>query len=138
MEPPANKLDIAIGHVVLAVRDVEESARFYSKLGLHPCQTSAELAILELRGGTHLLLMRRKVGAKGRTAAPKSATQTIDLMISGRTRDELEACRDAAIGVGLDPTPIPPRSLFGHYIFHLRDPDGNDVAVATSHSTLNQ
>ena len=46
---------VAIGHVVLHVRDVMASAEFYSAIGLRLIIKKSELAILELRGGTHLL-----------------------------------------------------------------------------------
>ena len=50
----------AIGHVTLRVQDVQRSCAFYAQLGLRRVVEKEELAILELRGGTHLLLFRAK------------------------------------------------------------------------------
>lgn len=123
---------IGIGHVVLTVADVEASSRFYTHLGLKPFQTSGgSLAILELRGGTHLILLPRE-DDRGRARPP----ERIDLMISGRTREALEIYRAEVIAKGLDASGIRDKSMFGHYSFSLSDPDGNEVKVATSHSSL--
>ena len=122
---------VGIGHVVLSVRDVEASSRFYTGLGLNPFEAGGGLAILELRGGTHLILLPRK---EGEDIAPTA--QRVDLMISGKGRKELDAYRAAVVARGMEPSPIPDESLYGHYMFRLRDPDGNEVVVATSHSAL--
>jgi len=118
---------VGIGHIALSVTDIGTSARFYAELGLTPCHEGGGIAILELRGGTHLLLFSRETGP----AIP--ATDRVDLMIRGRTRDELEAYRAGLVGRGLEPSAIPDEDLYGHYMFQLRDPDGNEVVVATSH-----
>ena len=65
MPPP-----IAIGHVTLSVSDVGPAADFYRALGLRPILEREELAILELRGGTHLVLFR----AEGEPSGVLSAT----------------------------------------------------------------
>src|SRR3712207_4352232 len=51
---------VAIGHVTLRVSEVSRAADFYETLGLRPILNREELAILELRGGTHLVLFRAK------------------------------------------------------------------------------
>ena len=51
---------MAIGHVILHARDVTASAEFYEAIGLRLIVKQPELAILELRGGTHLLLFEAK------------------------------------------------------------------------------
>jgi len=86
---------IAIGHVALAVSDVAASAHFYADLGLKPCFENAGMAILELRGGTHLLLFSRETGP----AIP--AVERVDLMIAERSRAALEAYRDGILARGL-------------------------------------
>jgi catechol 2,3-dioxygenase-like lactoylglutathione lyase family enzyme len=123
-----NEPAIGIGHVALTVNDVEASTRFYSELGLKPCHEGGGIAILELRGGTHLLLFSRETGP----AIP--ATDRVDLMISGRGRDALEVYRADVIAHGIEAPAIPDESLYGHYVLRLRDPDGNEVVVSTSHS----
>src|ERR1700722_5609559 len=49
----------AFGHFVLKVDDIDISYQFYTKLGLRPFGIFPELAIIELRGGTHILLFNK-------------------------------------------------------------------------------
>lgn len=125
----------AIGHLSLTVGDVEACHRFYVDLGLRTFGKGKTMAILELRGGTHLLLFQRGApdadvegpfdGARG---------DSVDLMIAGRTREELEAVRRRLVERGHAPEPIADRQFFGHYVFKAKDPDGNDVTISTSHA----
>ena len=46
-----------IGHTVLTVGDVERSADYWRDLGLREVERNRDVAVLELRGGTHLLLL---------------------------------------------------------------------------------
>ena len=124
-----NPPEIGVGHIAVTVSDVAASARFYASLGLQPCHEGGGIAILELRGGTHLLLFSQEVAA----AIP--TVERVDLMISGRTRSELEAYRDGVLALGLKAAPIPNEDFYGHYMLSLSDPDGNEVIVATSHCT---
>ena len=59
-QPKAELPAVAIGHVTLRVADPLLSAAFYEGLGLREILKRAEIAILELRGGTHLILFRAK------------------------------------------------------------------------------
>ena len=52
-----NRPAIGIGHVRLHCANVQQSAQFYQLLGMRPCMAWEGWAILELRGGTHLLLI---------------------------------------------------------------------------------
>ena len=126
----SNGPSIGIGHVALSVGDVETSARFYANLGLRPCYEDGSMAILELRGATHLLLFSKE------TAPAVRAPDRVDLMIAGRTRDELETYRAGVIASGLDASAIPDEATYGHYMFRLHDPDGHEVVVATSHCAV--
>src|SRR5437763_13543535 len=47
---------VAVGHVRLNVADVGAAARWLEILGLRPIVTRGELAVLELRGGTHVVV----------------------------------------------------------------------------------
>jgi catechol 2,3-dioxygenase-like lactoylglutathione lyase family enzyme len=49
----------AFGHFVMKVNDIDISYRFYTKLGLRPFGIFPDLAIIELRGGTHILLFSK-------------------------------------------------------------------------------
>ena len=48
--------ELAVAHLVLKVADLKSSCQFYSNLGIHPFFIDEEVAIIELRGGTHLIL----------------------------------------------------------------------------------
>jgi len=68
--PRPNEPQIGVGHIAPTVSDVATSTRFYGALGLQPCHEGGGIgiAILELRGGTRLLLFSREAGARFRSA----------------------------------------------------------------------
>jgi catechol-2,3-dioxygenase len=45
----------ALGHFIMKVNDIDTSYQFYTKLGLRPFGIFPDLAVIELRGGTHIL-----------------------------------------------------------------------------------
>ena len=47
---------VAVGHVRLNVVDVGAAARRLEAVGLRPIVTRDEFAVLELRGGTHVVV----------------------------------------------------------------------------------
>jgi len=49
---------VAVGHVRLNITDVGAAARWFETVGLRPIVTMDELAVLELRGGTHVVVRR--------------------------------------------------------------------------------
>ena len=88
---------VALGHFVMKVRDIDISYQFYTKLGLRPFGIFSDLAVIELRGGTHILhfskndeltssLSSSHLGQRGGV----SFNERLDLMIDGnrpRTQD---------------------------------------------------
>jgi catechol 2,3-dioxygenase-like lactoylglutathione lyase family enzyme len=130
------KPPVGVGHMSLTVADVGTSNRFYATLGLRIVGKGDDMSILELRGGTHLLLFQRgSASAEVESPFEQAALSAIDLMIEGRTFEELDAYRTALIAGGVCPDPISDKRYFGHYIFKARDPDGNEVTVCTSHAS---
>jgi catechol 2,3-dioxygenase-like lactoylglutathione lyase family enzyme len=128
---------VAIGHVAMSVSDLEASYRFYVDLGLRTMGKSEGMAILELRGGTHLLLFQRGGSDEGGDEGPfdQPPVTTLDLMIAGRSEEELTAFRSHLVERGHAPDPILGQRFFGHYVFKAKDPDGNEVTVSTSHAS---
>ena len=118
-EPPP----IAIGHVILHVRDVNASAEFYSALGLRLIVNRSELAILELRGGTHLLLFEANHNLQ------PGPIRSFDFMV-----DEITSCRASCEAAGMELTPIRNDSISGHQLFEVTDPDGNTLTILSSHT----
>ena len=66
---------VAVGHVRLNVVDVGAAARWLATAGLRPIVTMEELAVLELRGGTHVVVRQAEPPPKPGTGAP------FDLMV---------------------------------------------------------
>jgi len=114
---------LAVGHVVLHVANVTAAAAFYQRLGLRPVWRRDDMAILELRGGTHLLLFRRATKRRSTRPAP------FDLMA-----DDLAAAHANADTHGLAPSAIEHEQRSGHRSFSLRDPDGHRLTVYSSHT----
>jgi catechol 2,3-dioxygenase-like lactoylglutathione lyase family enzyme len=114
---------VAIGHVVLEVADPRRAAAFYRALGLRPVVGRAALAILELRGGTHLLLFRRRGKAK------PGPVRAFDFMV-----DDVDAAHAAAARARLRPTAIGADAGIGHRWFEVADPDGHQLRVFSSHT----
>lgn len=46
------------GHLALRSGDTAASARFYQQLGMRPVHLDDHFAVLEMRGGTHLVVRR--------------------------------------------------------------------------------
>jgi catechol 2,3-dioxygenase-like lactoylglutathione lyase family enzyme len=106
-----------VGHVRLSVSDLDRSADFWRAIGMREIERNVSIAVLELRGGTHLVLLPG-------TPAPDSAP--FDLMV-----DDLEGTHAQWKALGLDPSPITRGRI--HSSFTVRDPDGYRVTVNSSH-----
>ena len=112
---------VAVGHVRLPATDVAGAARWLESVGLRPIFADANLAVLELRGGTHVVVRKAQEAPRPGDAAP------FDLMV-----DDIEAaCRDYA-AKGLGPSDINRGRI--HDSFHLVGPDGHDFTVTSSHA----
>jgi catechol 2,3-dioxygenase-like lactoylglutathione lyase family enzyme len=129
----------AFGHFIMKVNDIDTTYQFYAKLGLRPVGIYPDLAIIELRGGTHILIFSRKdelpfsisssqIGQRG-----SFFDERFDLMTDGRLRSDLELYRTALVKNGLSVGEIAQDQFFGHHYFELVDPDGNGVTIYTSH-----
>jgi catechol 2,3-dioxygenase-like lactoylglutathione lyase family enzyme len=130
----------ALGHFVMKVDDIETSYQFYTKFGLRPFGIFPDLAIIELRGGTHILLFSKNdelppslssthLGQRG-----ASLNEQLDLMIDGKSRSDLELYRENLVENGLSVDVIAQGKFIGHDYFQLVDPDGNGITVYTSHT----
>jgi catechol-2,3-dioxygenase len=139
MKTAAN-LELAVAHLVLKVADLRSSCQFYSNLGTPPFYTDEETAIIELRGGTHLILLSVNSAAGEGIAESltgqfhKRFSEQFDLMIEGKGLDELKTYRSELISRGIAAGAIPDETFFGHHLFCIKDPDGNGVTIYTSHS----
>ncbi len=108
-----------IGHVVLETPRLEETEQFMRTIGMRPIVKRTEFAVLELRGGTHLVLIARPDAVAGDTA--------FDLMV-----EDIRATHQHFLELGFEPTAlehVPP----DHQRFYVREPAGNRIAFFSNH-----
>ena len=129
----------SLGHFVMKVNDIDTSYQFYTKLGLRPFGIFPDLAIIELRGGTHILLFNKSDGLPFSLSSSHLGqrgaffNERLDLMIDGKSRSDLELYRTTLMEKGLSVDAIAQDQFFGHDYFQLVDPDGNGITVYSSH-----
>ena len=109
-----------IGHVFMTVTEVKQSAEFMRKLGMREIVQAEDISVLELRGGTHLLLRPTSGPIAPGTVAP------FDLMV-----DDLEGSHKKFEALGLSPSTIQADTF--HRSFTLCDPSGYAITVNSSH-----
>ena len=112
---------LAIGHVRLYVSNVAEARDFFVQIGLRPIAQSEQLAVLELRGGTHLVLRTSSEMIASGINAP------FDLMV-----DDVFATRDTFKKWGLSVSEIETGRI--HSSFTLTGPDGYLLTLTSSHT----
>ncbi len=113
---------LAIGHVQLRVTDIAGAAEYFRKIGMRDIETTDDVAVLELRGGTHLLLLQAEGTIEPGTSAP------FDLMV-----DDLESIRIEWEAKGMRPSDIKHGSI--HDTFQITGPDGYEFTVYSSHAS---
>jgi len=107
-----------VGHVTLTVRDVASAYEFYRGLGMRPVHQDDGFGIVELRGGTHVLLQ---------SGEPAGGDAPFDLMV-----DDLPGTHRAWTSEGLEVSEIITGDV--HDVFVLTDPDGHRFVVYDSHA----
>jgi len=107
-----------IGHVAMHSPRVDESCKFMQLIGMRLIASGDEFALLEMRGGTHLLLTS--------DAQSSLIKGSFDLMV-----DDLDASREHFIGLGLEPGEIERGQI--HDSFQMREPGGSSILFNSSH-----
>jgi ribosomal protein S18 acetylase RimI-like enzyme len=113
---------VGVAHVVLQTHLMSETARFMRIIGMRTIHDGPEVSVYELRGGTHLILMR------GEAVADRAAP--FDLMV-----DDLRGTHARFIRLGLNPSPIECRPAIDHEVFTVREPAGSLVTFFSSHAS---
>lgn len=113
-----------VGHVVLETNRLEESAQFMRTIGMRPLYQGPEVAIFELRGGTHLILTATSEVVPGDAA--------FDLMV-----EDIRATHQHFTSLGLAPTPIEVMSSIDHELFRVREPAGHLITFFSNHVSGN-
>ncbi len=112
---------VAVGHVRLNVTDVGAAAHWLETVGLRPIVTLDELAVLELRGGTHVVVRQVEQPPALGTGAP------FDLMV-----DDIDATHRDYAEKGLSPSPVRRGRI--HDSFDVPGPDGWAFTINSSHA----
>ena len=113
---------VAVGHVRLPCSDVAAAARWLETAGLRPIVQMDELAVLELRGGTHVVVRKAEPPPAPGTAAP------FDLMV-----DDIEETHRRYAAKGLSPSEISRGRI--HDSFQVAGPSGWLFTVNSSHAS---
>lgn len=125
-QKPQKKSDkrppVAVGHVSLHVKDVPKASAFMQMLGLRAVFETGKFAVLELRGGTHLILSKSRKKIRDGEVAP------VDLMV-----DDVKAMRDFCKSKKLKPSKITSGSV--HDSFYVPGPDGWSIKITSSHTS---
>ena len=107
-----------VGHVLMKTSNIAESNKFMIALGMRPITDGDGFAVLELRGGTHLVLLPAEEELSG--SAP------FDLMV-----EDLDETHTDLASRGLSPSEISRGDI--HDSFTIRDPSGLDVTFNSTH-----
>lgn len=107
-----------VGHVFLETDRLAQSETFMKQIGMRPIESFDEVAIFELRGGTHLVLLRKD------SITP--VVSSFDLMV-----DDIEATHADLLGKGLDPSEIESGRI--HQSFFVKEPAGNTIKFNSTH-----
>ena len=105
-----------IGHLTLPAEDIDRLVDFYTEIGMRLVVNMGRAAILELRGGTHIILQS---GARG--------SGTLDLIV-----DDIDETRAVLESAGANPGRITRGNP--HDRFSATDPEGNTLIVASNHA----
>ena len=113
---------VGIAHVVLYTDRMTESAQFMRTIGMRPIFDGPDVSVYEMRGGTHLVMMKRE-----KVVAAKAA---FDLMV-----DDLRETHRRFTELGLSPSRIEPRRQVDHEVFTVREPAGHVITFFSSHAS---
>ena len=112
---------VAVGHVHLETHAVPETIDFFRAMGLRHIFRNEKFGVLELRGGTHLVVSQREKPVRKGTLAP------FDIMV-----DDLTAAHRAYARKGFEPTEISEGSI--HSSFFIKSPSGHKLKINSSHA----
>lgn len=113
---------VAVGHVRLPCSDVAAAAHWLETVGLRPIVAMADLAVLELRGGTHVVVRAAEPAPAPGTPAP------FDLMV-----DDINAAHRDYAAKGLSPSEISRGRI--HDSFQVAGPSGWLFTINSSHAS---
>ena len=107
-----------VGHITLPTHQLPETHEFMLRLGMRPIASGDDFAVLELRGGTHLVLLHTE------DASPKQAG--FDLMV-----DDIDATRTRFREQGIAMSDLQENAI--HRSFTVTTPAGHEICFNSSH-----
>ena len=118
MTAPDPRPAVWIGHVGLYSPKVPETIDFMLAIGMREIARGDDFAVLEMRGGTHLVV----------TGDPESSLLrgSFDLMV-----DDIDAAHTRFVELGFDPGEIERGNI--HDSFEMREPGGTTILFNSSH-----
>jgi len=105
-----------IGHMAITASDVDTMTNFYTAIGMRLVVNMGRMSIVELRGGTHLII---QIGEPG--------VATLDLIV-----DEIDETRAVLEAEGASPSVIQRGNPHDRFI--ATDPEGNTLVVNSNHA----
>ena len=118
MSKQESRPPVWIGHVAMYSGQVNATADFMEQVGMRRIYRDDSFAVLEMRGGTHLVV----------TDSPDSdlIQGSFDLMV-----DDLDATHRRFTELGFEPTEISRGQI--HDDFEVREPGGSVIVFNSSH-----
>ncbi len=111
---------VCVGHIRLATPEIETTREFMLAVGMRPIVHGEDFAVLELRGGTHLVLVPG--------AAADSGVAGFDLMV-----EDIHATHHQFRELGFAPSEIEKGRI--HESFTLQCPSGHVVTFSSDHTS---
>ena len=112
---------VAVGHVSIDVSRIDDAAASFVRLGMRHIHENESFAVLELRGGTHLILRQTEDAIEAGRKAP------FDLMV-----DDVGATRTGYISDGFTASEISRGRI--HDSFTVTGPDDYAITITSSHA----
>ena len=114
----AQRPPLWIGHVTLRTRTLGESEAFMKQIGMRGVFRGDEVAVLELRGGTHLLLIEDLAAVPGEAG--------FDLMV-----EDLDKTYADFQALGFELSEVREGNI--HNSFMVTEPGGHQIVVNSTH-----
>lgn len=105
-----------IGHMAISAADIDTMTTFYTAIGMRLVVNMGRMSILELRGGTHLIVQSGEPGVA-----------SLDLIV-----DDIDETRAVLEAAGASPSAI--RRGNPHDRFTATDPEGNTLVINSNHA----
>ncbi len=113
----------AIAHIFMKTPNVKKSLKFYLDLGLRKIWESPHMGIVELLGGTHILIFKQKEKFK------KKPKANFDLMV-----EDFGGFYKLLKKKKLKVSRVQSDKRSGHEMFWVSDPDGRAITIFSSHT----